>query len=197
MKFLKTIFDTSYELSANHPERPSVFVYCKLVEETCELSDVFYSIESSEPLNGEIADVIISALDLLYVCEYQHLQHLVSMTREEIFDTMKFNLRKAAGMGEDDGDLLEDFWFVDTINEFPYHLSMITHYKGRITRLLNQPGRTDDNMNDLIQKLLAHTGRAACAYSRKEMLSFAHETRIKAEHAIEHKVTKWRGKFGL
>ncbi|WQZ19160.1 MazG-like pyrophosphatase [Escherichia phage 241] len=192
MKFIRRILETSYELSQKEPNRPSVFVFCKLVEETCELSDVLYEISASEPLNGEVADVIISALDLLYVCEYQHIQQYGSMNKDEIFDSIVFSLSRANGTSDLTQHTLEDYWFCGGVDSLDEQLAMINHYKGRITRLLNQPQRTDDNLADLVNGVIRHTAKLACDHNHN-----LKSTIVKVEHAIEHKVQKWRGKFGL
>ncbi|AEN94105.1 hypothetical protein PKNFJJPA_00146 [Salmonella phage vB_SenAc_BPS6] len=192
MNFLKTIFNTSYELSQRDPNRSPVFVYCKLVEESCELSDVLYGIAASEPLNGEVADVIISALDLLYVVDYQQVQQHGSMTKEEIFDSMVFALATANHTTDLSQHTLEDYWFCSGVETIDKYLAMVNHYKGRITRLLNQPQRSEDNMVDLVSNLIRNTAKLACGYNQNHI-----NTIVKVEHAIEHKVEKWRGKFGL
>lgn len=192
MKFLPTIIGTSYDCTAKDPNRSQVFVFSKLVEETCELSDVFYGIAASEPLNGEVADVIISAIDLLYVTEYQHLQNHGSMTKEEIVDAMVFALASANNTSDLSQHTLEDYWFCGGVHTIERSLYMITHYKGRITRLLNQPYRSEDNMVDLVNKVAKYTARLACDYNNN-----LKSTIVKVEHAVEHKVEKWRGKFGL
>lgn len=192
MKFIRRIFETSHELSQFNPERSPVFVFCKLVEETCELSDVFYGIAASEPLNGEVADVIISALDLLYVTEYQHVQQYGSMTKDEIFDSIIYALAQANHTSDLSEHTLEDYWFCGGVDPVDKQLAMINHFKGRITRLLNQPQRSNDRMVDLINSIIKHTSKFACDCNQNHA-----STIVKVEHAIEHKVEKWRGKFGL
>lgn len=193
MNFLQTIFNTSYELSQRDPNRSPVFVFCKLVEETCELSDVFHGIAESEPLNGEVADVIISALDLLYVVDYHHIQQHGSMTKEEIFDSMVHALATSNHTPDiDDICTLENYWFSSGIETPSEYLARINHYKGRITRLLNQPDRSKDKLIDLINQVIHNTGKMACECARGDR-----HVCVKVEHAIEHKVNKWRGKFGL
>ena len=192
MNFIRRIFDTSYELSQNNPDRPSVFVYCKLVEETCELSDVFHGIAASEPLDGEVADVIISVLDLLYVTGYQDSQNNGAMTKEEIFDSMQFALAQANRTTDLSRHTLEDYWFCGGVDSVERSLAMINHYKGRITRLLNQPLRSNDTMVELTNNVIKYTARLACDCNQKHVSTIA-----KVEHAIEHKVEKWRSKFGL
>lgn len=192
MKFIRHILQTSHELSRVDPGRSSVFVYCKLVEETCELSDVFYGIASSEPLNGEVADVIISALDLLYITDYNHIQLHGSMTKEEIIDSVIFALANANHTSDLSRHTLEDYWFCGGIDPMDKQLAMINHFKGRITRLLNQPGRSSDTLVDLVNNIIYHTAKLACDYNNN-----LNSTLVKVEHAIEHKVEKWRGKFGL
>ncbi|AGY47915.1 hypothetical protein Maynard_193 [Salmonella phage Maynard] len=192
MKFIRRILETSYELSQNEPDRPSVFVFCKLVEETCELSDVFYGIAASEPLNGEVADVIISALDLLYVCEYQHIQQHGSMTKEEIFDSVIYALAQANHTTNLSEHTLEDYWFCGGVDPVDRQLARINHYKGRITRLLNQPQRSNDQIFDLINGVIRHTAKLAC-----DCHCNLKSTIPDVERAVEHKVEKWRTKFGL
>ncbi|AFU64503.1 MazG-like pyrophosphatase [Shigella phage MK-13] len=192
MNFIRRVLETSYELSQITPNRPSFFVYCKLVEETCELSDVLYGIAGSEPLNGEVADVIISALDLLYVCDYQHTQQHGSMTKDEIFDSLIFSLSQANRTSDLTQHTLEDYWFCGGVDSLDKQMAMINHYKGRITRLLNQPQRTDDNLVELVNGVIKHTAKLACDHNNN-----LKSTIVKVEHAIEHKVEKWRTKFGL
>lgn len=192
MNFIRHVLETSYELSQITPDRSQVFVYCKLVEETCELSDVLYNIAASEPLNGEVADVIISALDLLYTTDYQHIQQYGSMTREELIDSIIFALAQANHTSDLSQHTLEDYWFCGGVDPVDKQLAMINHYKGRITRLLNQPQRSKDNMVDLINQIIKHTAKLACDCGQTQ-----NDTIVKVEHAIEHKVQKWRGKFGL
>lgn len=192
MKFLRNILNTSYDCTTMNPSRSSVFVFSKLVEETCELSDVFYGIAASEPLNGEVADAIISALDLLYVTEYQHVQQYGSMTKDEIFDSIIYALAQANHTSDLSEHTLEDYWFCGGVDPVDKQLAMINHFKGRITRLLNQPQRSNDRMVDLINSIIKHTSKFACDCNQNHV-----STIVKVEHAIEHKVEKWRGKFGL
>lgn len=194
MKFLKNIIGTSYDCTVKEPNRNEFFVYCKLVEETCELSDVYHGIAESEPLNGEIADVIISAVDLLYVMDFNSVQLHGSMTRDEIIDSVIHRLAVGQGV-EGLADHLENEWFhAEQIHERA--LPMIQHLKGRITRLLNQPYRSKDNLEFLISQLISYTANLAMGYGIQNKENSA-SIRIKVEHAIEHKVQKWRGKFGL
>ena len=197
MNFLRRVFDTSYELSQKDPTRSPVFVYCKLVEEISELSDVYHGIAASEPLNGEIADVIISALDLLYLTEYHDVQHNGSMTKDEIFDSMLFALSHTQrGECDNTHHTLEEDWFIWGVDKPIKNLAYITHYQGRVTRLLNQPQRSDDDMVYLINKIIHYTGRMAVS-AGAENLVYPNETSIKVEQAFAFKVNKWRGKFGL
>lgn len=192
MNFLKTVFDTSYELSQKNPDRSSLFVYCKLIEETYELSDVFYGIAASEPLSGEVADVIISALDLLYITEFQHLQHHGSMSKEEIFDTMVFALSQANHTSDLSRHTLEDYWFCGGVESAERYLAIVGHYNGRITRLLNQPARSTDTMVELVNSVIRYTAKVSCGHNQN-----LKSTIPDVEKAFGLKVAKWRSKFGL
>lgn len=208
MKFLRNIVNTSYECTVVNPDRSPFFVYCKLVEEVCELSDVYHGIAASEPLNGEIADVIISAVDLLYVCDYKDAQIHGNMTKDEIIDSIITQMALAQGYSDSRQYSLEDYRFCDTTTGSEKNLAMIHHMKGRITRLLNQPQRSVDNLNFLVSTLIRYTVQLAlsygCApqYGTDEGRTYYHceepsSVKIKVEHAIDHKIEKWRGKFGL
>lgn len=211
MKFLRNIVNTSYECTVVNPDRSPFFVFCKLVEEVCELSDVYHGIAASEPLNGEIADVIISAVDLLYVCDYKDAQIHGNMTKDEIIDSIITQMALAQSYSDSHQYAFEDHIFSDTAvgsDESERNLAMIHHMKGRITRLLNQPNRTDDNLNFLIGSLIKYTAQLALSYGcAHKYVSYEGQTyyhcersndvRIKVEHAFNHKVEKWRGKFGL
>lgn len=193
MKFLHTIIGTSYDCTAHCPDRSPVFVLNKLGEEICELSDVFHGIASSEPLNGEVADVIISAIDLLYVMELTDSQLHGCMTKEELVDSMKANLALVCLCSSEN---LEEDWFHLVDRKPDRHLSMIHHYHGRIIRLCNQPQRSRDILYGLVGQLVKYTARMACSEGANHSVNMM-STRIKVEHAIEHKVEKWRTKFGL
>lgn len=194
MKFLPTIINTSFDCTTKDPERSPVFVYSKLVEEVCELSDVLNGIASSEPLNGEVADVIISAVDLLYVVGFNSQQLHGCMTREELIDSVTHHL--GVHQGVFDSDLVEEDWFRLMDRTPQLHMAMVNHYLGRITRLLNQPQRSEDELVALLSHLIKFTARMACAVGMANSQCVV-ATRIKVEHAIEHKVEKWRSKFGL
>lgn len=192
MKFLPTIIGTSYDCTAKDPNRSQVFVFSKLVEEMCELSDVFHNIAKSEPLNGEVADVIISAVDLLYVMEFNSVQTHGSMTKEEVIDSVIHRLTVAQGVSSS----LEDFWFSSGCYDPEKIFPRLTHLQGRVTRLLNQPHRCTDTLEDLLVNIISAT--ATVAMSVGDMSPrIKNGVRIKVEHAVEHKVEKWRGKFGL
>lgn len=193
MKFIHTIVGTSYDCTAHEPNRSPVFVLNKLGEEICELSDVFHGIASSEPLNGEVADVIISAIDLLYVMDFTDQQLHGCMTKEELIDSVQTRLGLHSNCSP---EYLEEDWFRLIDREPQKHLNLIHHYHGRIIRLCNQPYRSEDILERLVAQLIAQVARMACgegALHSVNMLS----TRIKVEHAVEHKVEKWRTKFGL
>ncbi len=193
MKFLHTVVGTSYDCTAHEPNRSPVFVLNKLGEEICELSDVFHGIASSEPLNGEVADVIISAIDLLYVMDFTDQQLHGCMTKEELIDSVQTRLGLHSNCSP---EYLEEDWFRLIDRDPQKHLNLILHYHGRIIRLCNQPYRSQDVLERLVANLITHVARMACgegALHSVNMLS----TRIKVEHAIEHKVEKWRTKFGL
>lgn len=194
MKFIHTIVGTSYDCTAHEPNRSPVFVLNKLGEEICELSDAFHGIgTASEPLNGEVADVIISAIDLLYVMDFNDQQLHGCMTKEELVDSVQTRLGLC---GDCSPEYLEADWFRLVDREPQKHLNLIHHYHGRIIRLCNQPYRSQDILERLVANLIKHVARMACgegALHSVNMLS----TRIKVEHAIEHKVEKWRTKFGL
>lgn len=194
MKFLPTVINTSFDCTTKDPNRSPVFVHSKLVEEVCELSDVLNGIAASEPLNGEVADVIISAVDLLYVVEFNSQQLYGCMTKSELVDSTTHILGSHQGVLED--DRLEEDWFRLRERTPQTHMAMINHYLGRITRLLNQPHRSDDELAMLVNHLIRFTARMACAVGMNNS-QCVESTRIKVEHAIEHKVKKWRGKFGL
>lgn len=192
MKFLPTIIGTSYDCTAKDPNRSQVFVFSKLVEEMCELSDVFHNIAKSEPLNGEVADVIISAVDLLYVMEFNSVQTHGSMTKEEVIDSVIHRLTVAQGVSSS----LEDFWFSSGCYDPEKIFPRLTHLQGRVTRLLNQPHRCTDTLEDLLVNIIGAT--ATVAMSVGDMSPrIKNGVRIKVEQAVEHKVLKWRGKFGL
>lgn len=193
MKFLKTILSTSYDCTANSPDRSPVFVHSKLVEEVSELSDVFNGIAASEPLNGEVADVIISAVDLLYVMDYNAAQTHGCMTKDEMIDSV---INRMAMVNDISSELLEEDWFRLVDRNPDKHLALVVHYLGRITRLLNQPQRSQDVLEQLINKIILFTARMACSEGSLHVVSVS-DTRVKVEHAIEHKVEKWRTKFGL
>lgn len=193
MKFLHTVVGTSYDCTAHEPNRSPVFVLNKLGEEICELSDVFHGIASSEPLNGEVADVIISAIDLLYVMDFTDQQLHGCMTKEELIDSVQTRLGLHSNCSP---EYLEEDWFRLVDRDPQKHLNLIHHYHGRIIRLCNQPYRSEDVLERLVAQLITQVARMACgegALHSVNMLS----TRIKVEHAIEHKVEKWRTKFGL
>lgn len=193
MKFLHTIIGTSYDCTAKNPERSQVFVFSKLVEEMCELSDVFHKIAASEPLNGEVADVIISAVDLLYVMDFNSVQIHGSMTKEEMIDSV---IHRLASVKDVSSDTLEDSWFSSGCYDPERVFPRLTHLQGRVTRLLNQPYRSSDNLENLLVSIIEAT--ALIAMSVGDMSpKIKKGVRIKVEHAIEHKVEKWRGKFGL
>lgn len=192
MKFLPTIIGTSYDCTAKDPNRSQVFVFSKLVEEMCELSDVFHNIAESEPLNGEVADVIISAVDLLYVMEFNSVQTHGSMTKEEVIDSVIHRLTVAQGVSSS----LEDFWFSSGCYDPEKIFPRLTHLQGRVTRLLNQPHRCTDTLDDLLVKIIGATARVAMSVGDMSP-RIKNGVRIKVEQAVEHKVVKWRGKFGL
>ncbi|USL85961.1 hypothetical protein [Enterobacter phage fGh-Ecl02] len=193
MKFLHTIVDTSYDCTAHTPDRSPVFVLNKLGEEICELSDVFHGIASSEPLNGEVADVIISAIDLLYVMDYDDVQLRGSLNKAEMIDSV---INHMATVNDISSNLLEEDWFRLIDRDPQKHLNLIHHYHGRIIRLCNQPYRSQDRLDQLVNDLIKHVARMGCGEGAIRGSSLM-ATRIKVEHAIEHKVEKWRSKFGL
>lgn len=193
MKFLQTILSTSYDCTANSPNRSPVFVHSKLTEEVCELSDVYRGIAASEPLNGEVADVIISAVDLLYVMEFNSQQVHGCMTKEELIDAVIFRLSELEMVEPKD---VESNWFLVADLNPDMHLAMILHYLGRTTRLLNQPERCDDDLGYLVSRINNYAAKMACAVGIVNSCSQS-DTRVKVEHAIEYKVGKWRTKFGL
>lgn len=192
MKFLPTIIGTSYDCTAKDPNRSQVFVFSKLVEEMCELSDVFHNIAESEPLNGEVADVIISAVDLLYVMEFNSVQIHGSMNKEELIDSVIHRLTVAQGVSSS----LEDFWFSSGCYDPEKIFPRLTHLQGRVTRILNQPHRCTDTLEDLLVKIIGATARVAMSVGDMSP-RIKNGVRIKVEQAVEHKVVKWRGKFGL
>ncbi|HIC5345356.1 TPA: hypothetical protein ACW5GA_001620 [Salmonella enterica] len=193
MKFLHTIVDTSYDCTAHTPDRSPVFVLNKLGEEICELSDVFHGIVSSEPLNGEVADVIISAIDLLYVMDYDDVQMRGSLNKAEMIDSV---INHMATVNDISSNLLEEDWFRLIDRDPQKHLNLIHHYHGRIIRLCNQPYRSQDRLDHLVNDLIKHVARMGCGEGAIRGSSLM-ATRIKVEHAIEHKVEKWRTEFGL
>lgn len=193
MKFLHTIVDTSYDCTTHTPDRSPVFVLNKLGEEICELSDVFHGIVSSEPLNGEVADVIISAIDLLYVMDYDDVQMRGSLNKAEMIDSV---INHMATVNDISSNLLEEDWFRLIDRDPQKHLNLIHHYHGRIIRLCNQPYRSQDRLDQLVNDLIKHVARMGCGEGAIRGSSLM-TTRIKVEHAIEHKVEKWRSKFGL
>ncbi|YP_009966770.1 MazG-like pyrophosphatase [Salmonella phage Se-J] len=193
MKFLHIIVGTSYDCTAHCPDRSPVFVHSKLVEELCELSDVYHGLAASEPLNGEIADVIISAIDLLYVVEFNPHHVNGCMNKEEMIDSVIFRL---AELGATESKDVESHWFHVGDLEPEKHLALATHYLGRTTRLLNQPYRSEDDLAYLVDRIITFTAKMACAVGIVNSVSQS-DTRVKVEHAIEHKVEKWRTKFGL
>lgn len=193
MKFLHTIVDTSYDCTAHTPDRSPVFVLNKLGEEICELSDVFHGIASSEPLNGGVADVIISAIDLLYVMDYDDVQMRGSLNKAEMIDSV---INHMATVNDISSNLLEEDWFRLIDRDPQKHLNLIHHYHGRIIRLCNQPYRSQDRLDQLVNDLIKHVARMGCGEGVIRGSSLM-ATRIKVEHAIEHKVEKWRSKFGL
>uniref|UniRef100_A0AAU8GI77 MazG-like pyrophosphatase n=1 Tax=Salmonella phage vB_STmST313_KE31 TaxID=3161181 RepID=A0AAU8GI77_9CAUD len=193
MKFLHTIIGTSYDCTAHSPDRSPVFVHSKLVEEVSELSDVFNGIAASEPLNGEVADVIISAVDLLYVMDYNATQIHGCMTKEEMIDSF---INRMEMVNDISSELLEENWFRLVDRTPDKNLAMVVHYIGRVTRLLNQPQRSHDILERIIAQLISHVARMACGQGVLHSDSLM-STRVKVEHAVEHKVEKWRTKFGL
>lgn len=193
MKFLHNIIGTSYDCTAHCPDRSPVFVLNKLGEEICELSDVYHGIASSEPLNGEIADVIISAVDLLYVVEFNPHQINGCMNREEMIDAVIFRLSELVAVEPKD---VESNWFHVADLTPDKHLAAIAHYLGRTIRRLNQPYRSEDDLANLVDRTINFTAKMACAVGIINSCSQS-DTRVKVEHAIEHKVEKWRIKFGL
>lgn len=193
MNFLKTIISTSYDISAAKPDRTPVFVYCKLVEECTELSDVYHGIAASEPLNGEIADVIISAIDLLYIRDFHDAQLDGCMNKEEMIDAVINCLTEQEFIHQ---GTLEEYWFQSADLKPQSHLNVIFHCLGRITRLLNQPDRSDDKLITLLVRLIKMTGAMACAVGLMNGTCVG-GTRMLVESTVETKVEKWRGKFGL
>lgn len=193
MKFLHTVIGTSYDCTAHTPDRSPVFVHSKLVEELCELSDVYHGLAASEPLNGEIADVIISAIDLLYVVEFNPHHVNGCMNKEEMIDSVIFRLAELGAMESKD---VESHWFHVGELKPEKHLALATHYLGRTTRLLNQPYRSEEDLAYLVDRIITFTAKMACAVGIVNSVSQS-DTRVKVEHAIEHKVEKWRTKFGL
>lgn len=193
MKFLHTIVGTSYDCTAHSPDRSPVFVLNKLGEEICELSDVFHGIASSEPLNGEVADAIISAIDLLYVMDFTDQQLHGCMTKEELIDSVITRLAMASDVST---EYLEEDWFRLIDREPQKHLNLIHHFHGRIIRLCNQPYRSNDILERIIAQLISHVARMACGQGALHSDSLM-STRVKVEHAFNYKVEKWRTKFGL
>lgn len=190
MKFLEIILNTSYDCTKHSPDRSPVFVFSKLVEEVCELSDVYHGIAQSEPLNGEVADVIISAVDLLYVVKFQDSQVYGCLGRDEIFDSVRYALTQPMG-----GTHVEGRWFAFGVSP-ETALSYISHHLGRITRLLNQPERSKDDLAEQITRLISYVGALAC-YVGIINRDIVGNTQVKVEQAIAHKTEKWRSKFGL
>lgn len=86
-----SIVDVILETSLSVPRRPVRQVYKKLVEEVGEVGDALLAIadgvDPDEPVEGEIADVIICAVDLLFV----HLQKQAGgcLTDEQVADEVK------------------------------------------------------------------------------------------------------------
>lgn len=194
MKFLHTVIDTSYDCTAHTPDRSPVFVLNKLGEEICELSDVFHGIGMpSEPLNGEVADVIISAIDLLYVMDYDDVQMRGSLNKAEMIDSV---INRMAMVNDISSNLLEEDWFRLIDRDPQKHLNLIHHYHGRIIRLCNQPYRSQDRLDKLVNDLIKHVARMGCGEGAIRGSSLM-ATRIKVEQAFNHKVEKWRSKFGL
>lgn len=193
MKFLHTIISTSYDCTHADPNRSPLFVHNKLTEEVCELSDVYHGIAGPEPLNGEVADVIISAVDLLYVMEFNSQQIHGCMTKEELIDAVIFRFSELERVDPKD---VESNWFTVADLKPEMHLGMILHYLGRTTRLLNQPHRCNDDLGYLLSRINNFTAKMACAVGIINSCSQL-GTRVKVEHTVEHKVEKWRTKFGL
>lgn len=193
MKFIHTIVGTSYDCTAHEPNRSPVFVLNKLGEEICELSDVFHDIASSEPLNGEVADVIISAIDLLYVMDFTDQQLHGCMTKEELIDSVQTRLGMHSNCSP---EYLEEDWFRLIDRDPQKHLNLIHHYHGRIIRLCNQPYRSEDVLERLVAQLITQVARMACGEGALHS-NCTMATRIKVEQAFNHKVEKWRIKFGL
>ncbi|QIO02492.1 viral tegument-like protein [Salmonella phage allotria] len=194
MKFIHTIIDTSYDCTAREPNRSPVFVLNKLGEEICELSDVFHGIGMpSEPLNGEVADVFISAIDLLYIMDFNDQQLHGCMTKEELADSVQTCLALCSDCSP---EYLEEDWFRLIDRDPQNHLNLIHHYHGRIIRLCNQPYRSQDVLVRLVANLITHVARMACGEGAIRGCSLM-ATRIKVDHTFNHKIEKWRTKFGL
>jgi NTP pyrophosphatase (non-canonical NTP hydrolase) len=90
-----SIVDVILETSLNVPGRSVRHVYKKLCEEVGEVGDALLAIaeheEPDEPLEGEIADVIICAVDLLFVSKFYEREWHHSP--EEVADIVKDLLR--------------------------------------------------------------------------------------------------------
>lgn len=86
-----SIVDVILETSLNVPGRSVRHVYRKLCEEVGEVGDALLAIaeheEPDEPLEGEIADLIICAVDLLFVSKFYNREWHYSP--EEVADIVK------------------------------------------------------------------------------------------------------------
>lgn len=194
MNFLTNILNTSYDCSVQSPERQVSFVYCKLVEECCELSDVYHGIAMSEPLSGEVVDVVISALDLMFVTG-PYGEAMANMTREEVLDSFISKLAFEIFV-EADGDTITNEWvrYVDWKPE--KYLSLMFHHLSNITRLLNQPDRCKLSMEKLVVDICTSAIRVLTASYYHQNMEI-NMLRAELNDVFDLKIGKWRNKFGL
>jgi hypothetical protein len=115
------------------------------------------------------------------------------VTKEELIDSV---ITRLAMQSNCSPEYLEEDWFRLIDRDPQKHLNMIHHFHGRIIRLCNQPYRSQDILERLVAQLISQVARMACGEGAIQGCSLM-ATRIKVEHTFNHKVKKWRTKFGL
>lgn len=137
MLIFEKILEVSLLASAREPERNSEFVLMKVAEELGEIATAAY-FSQEEPLEGEVADFIITLVDLLFIT------HDSSGTDKERIDSLISIITQSMTIPVLVGNMDPIRWLIDrnvmtyqSADRFP----SVVQAHGMMNKSLNQPWR--------------------------------------------------------
>ena len=193
-----SILEVSSMMDKKYPDRSWDWVFKKVVEEVGELNDVVWGFCDDEALEGEVADVIISLVDLYFL--HQGFTHMGE--ESVVIDAANNDFTEMAGNQMTYSTTVPDLVLTAAAENGLYFkyadpkhtIAMLVRNQGLLACALNQPERSEEQPLYYITRMITQAvavltegGFYNCNVDFKQILL----------NAIETKRAKWMKKAGL